>query len=187
MPVFTQETVTLPADASVLLAGDGHFISDRPLEESLTLTIGAILGFYRGTGRFGPVDETVQTTTLSGDGAETAFDLGHHSVSSGSLLVTVDGVETGAVSIDPGAGTGGVDQIVFNTAPETGTDNVVVTYKQTVANPVGVLASDATTGVGEFTTYPVIQSGAVQRSKLTGMPADLDVTGNQVGLLILED
>ena len=187
MPVFIQETVTLPPDMSVLLAGDGHIIADRPLEASLTLVMGAVMGFYLATGYFGPVDGTVRTSTISGDGAVTAFDLGHHSVDPGSLLVTVGGAETAAVSIDPGAGTGGVDQIVFATAPASGTDNVVVQYQQTVATVAGVLGQAATTGAGEHPTVPIIQSGAVRRSQLTGMPAGLDVSGNRVGLLILED
>ncbi len=187
MPSFAQTTVTLPSSMSTLLSGDGHYIVDRPLEESLTLDAGQVMGFFRGTGYFGPVDETVQTTTLSGDGATTAFDLGHHSVDPESLLVLVGGAETAAVSIDPGAGTGGVDQIVFDTAPASGTDNVTVQYKQTVAIVAGVLGEDATTAAGEHTTYPIIQSGAVRRSKISGLPAALDVSGNRVGLLILED
>ncbi|MEO5377643.1 MAG: hypothetical protein H7832_07680 [Magnetococcus sp. DMHC-6] len=188
MPQFASETITAPIDPSVLLAGNGHHIADRTLEANLTLALGQVLGLYSANGRFAPLDQTVRSVTLSGDGSKSTFDLGHHSVAAETIFAKVDDVESADWTLSVGTGPDGVDQIVFASAPTSDTNNVLVRYQQSIYRLAGVLyQGDVVTGASEYPAMPVLQSGAVRRSKLVGLPAALNVTGNLLGLLILED
>lgn len=189
MPQFTQETQTGPTYASALLVGEGHLIVDRLMAPSLTLPAGQVVGVDAATGAFGALDSAIHTTSLTGATGTDTFDLGHDGIDPSTLVVTVAGAlrMPGTYAVSAGTGTGGVDEIVFTTEPANGAA-VVVTYQRTVATPAGVLLTAVTTGVSETTTLmPVIQSGQVRRSLLTGLPAHHDHTGSRVGLLVMEE
>lgn len=187
MPTYAQETQSGPVYGSDLLVGDGHLIVDRTIAASQTLAVGTVLGVDSATGQFKGVVTTVYESTGTGTaGGEDTFDLGHAGVDSGTVLATVEGVPTGDFTISIGTGTAGVDQIVLGTAPAEN-DAVVVHYKLTLATVAGVLYEATTTGVGETPTAPVVQSGQVRLSKLTGLPGKFNYVGCRVGGLVMEE
>lgn len=63
------------------------------------------------------VADVVTEAVGTGNGTKTAFDLDHTDVIPASLEVRVDSVVTTAYTLSKGTGTGGVDQIIFTTAP----------------------------------------------------------------------
>lgn len=75
------------------------------------------------------VDNNVQTTTttdtFSGDGTTTTFQLTNEYIERGSVTVTVDTVEQDEGTYEVNYITG---ELVFDTAPASGTDNISVEY-----------------------------------------------------------
>jgi hypothetical protein len=188
MPEFDNSANTAhPGYKSDILVGDNHYIADRVIAASQTLVAGQVMGIDSATGEAYSLSGALQTTTASGDGAETDFDLGHSDVDPASVKVLVDGADVHDFTISQGTGTGGVDQIIFGAAPSSASDNIVVTYTRTRGKVAGVLLEAVTTGVGETPTMPLVQTGGVKRSELTGIPAGEDYAGNIIGGgLILE-
>ena len=185
MPQHPQSTQTAPTYASEILHGGGHVIRDRTMDESQDLPAGQVMGMLYQTGRHVPVDMTEYAVPLSGDGSQTTFDLDHDSVDPGSIRVLEGGSAVYDFDISRGTGTNGEDQIVFGTAPASGTDNVTVRYYRTSATPAGVLLRDVVTEAGEFVGLPLVIEGAVVMDKLTGVPAGYTY-GMRMGALTLE-
>jgi hypothetical protein len=187
MPQFIQETIQGPVYPSSILSGDGHYFADRPIDENQTLALGQLLGMSTATGRWAALDETVHTVALSGDGAATAFDLDHDSVDPDTILAFVAGGLDPLVTVSAGTGTDGVDQVVFESPPANGAA-ISVRYQRSVARVAGVLfCNGVVTGAGEYPTFPVVQTGAVLREKLVGLPPRYNVPGRMIGGLIIED
>lgn len=182
---FTSQTAIKPdAPLYKLLAGEPFHVFDYTVAASQTLVVGQVVGFDTAAAQVGALDAAEKTDLLDGDASTTTFDLANAGVDPASVRVTIGGAATYDWSISAGTGTAGVDQIVFDAAPATGTDNVVVRYLLSTATPIGVLAEAATTGVGETAVKPVIVGGPVQLAELTGAPATWQV-GMVVGQLII--
>lgn len=183
---FISETATAPQGAlSRILAGDPFHVYDYTVPASQTLEAGEVVAFDAGTGRVtalatGPATEE----TFDGTGAATTFTLSQDDVQESTVHVTVGGEPVTDYTISHGTGTAGADQIVFGTAPASGTDNIVVTYSRTTAVAFGVILEPATTGAGETAIKPVLVSGPVVLDELVNAPADWK-RGMVVGQLIL--
>jgi len=161
-----------PAILADILEGDGHRVPTVGVEQSQTLVLGQVVGYLPSVERVVALNTTEQSVTRNGDNSTTAFDLGHADVDVSSVKAEVAGAFDLDFTISRGTGGGGVDQIVFATAPPTGASNTIVKYKQISSVPYGVMAKAITTAASEFPTAPVVVSGGLVRSKLTNVPAD---------------
>lgn len=183
---FTSQTATKPdAPLHKLLAGEPFHVFDYTVAASQTLVVGQVVGFNTATQQIVARDASAKASDLrNGTGSATTFDLDIAGVDPDTVQVTVGTAPVYDFTISPGTGTGGVDQIVFGTAPATGTNNVVIRYFPSAAKAIGVIAEAAVTGVGVTAKKPVIVAGPVKLAELTGAPATWKV-GMVVGQLIL--
>lgn len=170
MPKFTQEQQQAPRPASDMLVGHGHRIVDLPMAESQALDRGQVVGVLSASEQVVALDTTRYETVASGDAATTTFTLGHDSVDAESVVAMVGGAPVYDFTISRGTGTAGEDEIVFGTAPASGTDNIVAHYQRTSARPAGVLYEAMTTEAGETPTAPVVIEGGVLLDHLMGVP-----------------
>ena len=181
---FTQSTATL-ADTPYgkIVHGDPVRIFERTVGASQTLLAGAPVGIL-SNGQFVGLTSTQQVDLLSGTGSATTFDLESANVDPATVNVLVGTAPVYAFTISKGTGTAGVDQIVFATAPASGSSNVSVRYMETSSACVGILMEDCTTGVGVTKSKPILQAGAVKLAALASPPASWKV-GQVIGQLIL--
>lgn len=184
---LAQQTLTRPdTPFGKIIHGDPVRVFDRPVGPSQTLLAGAPLGMLNN-GQFVALNATPQSDTLTGDGSATTFDLEAANVDPASVRVNVANVAVYDFTISAGTGTGGVDQIVFGTAPASGSNNTKVAYTLTSGKCVGILLEDCTTaasGAGSTKIKPVVQAGAVVLSALVSPPASWKA-GQVIGALIL--
>lgn len=182
---FTSQTATKPdAPLYKLLAGEPFNVFDFTVAPSQTLVVGQVVGFNTATGQIVARDAGVAASdTRTGDGTATTFDLDVAAVDPDTVRVTIAGAADYDWTISAGTGTGGVDQIVFASAPAN-LASIVVRYFQSTAKAHGIIAEDATTGVGVTAKKPVIVAGPVQLASLVNAPASWKV-GMTIGQLIL--
>lgn len=86
-------------------------------------TAGKVGAVYAPIETNGTIDTTTTTDTFSGDGTTTTFNLTNEYITKGSVTVNIGGSPTQAYELNRITG-----ELVFDTAPVTGTDNITVNY-----------------------------------------------------------
>jgi|GEM_PF-5270684 len=182
MPDFGNQVspTTAPTPPSDILVGHGHTTRDHHYAGPLTLAVGDVVGWERSTGRMAPLETTVHTQTLSGDGSTTTFDLGHDSVDESDLEAWNASGQRLAATVSRGTGTDGVDQVIFDVAPASG--DVNIRYQRTTATPAGVSIAEAELEDGDEVTLGTVIEGSVSFDHVQGLPADM-ARGTQIGAL----